>query len=429
MALTTRQFRLLRTGAIVATCFGVGWAITQPDAPASVAAAGVAPVASAPRTSAPRTPAPKASAPRTPAPKASQPKAPQPKAPAPKASAPVKREKNTKREKITGTDPVTVSFAGDTNFEDQLRKVAADPAGLAALKPYLSAADVSVVNLETAVTTRGAPLAGKQFTFRAPPSALTTLANAGVDIVGMANNHAVDYGRDGLADSLAARAGSPVRLVGIGANAAEAFAPVVSTVDGVSVAIINASQLREQTTVYHAAGDDKPGIASTVTPERLVAAVRHASARYDVVMVFLHWGVEKEFCPSAKQFAATKYLKAAGADAVVGGHAHRVQGAGWDGSTYVAYGLGNFIWYRSDTFPGRSTGVLTLSIDKKRVAARRALPVERRREPGAMVTAEKWVPLENNTSGVPAAVDADTAARMMADRAGRQQCAKLSDAP
>lgn len=389
MPLTLRQFRLLRTAAILATGVGVGVAIIQPGRTPAQAGAPAAPPALA----------------------------------APAASPPVKRDR------ITGTDPVTLSFAGDANFEAQLRPVAADPQGLAALKPYLSGADVTVVNLETAVTERGTPLSSKQFTFRTPAATLTTLANAGVDIAAMANNHAVDFGTMGLADTLAAREGAPLRLAGIGATDTEAFAPVVTVVDGVSIALVNASQLREHTTVYHAAGPNKPGIADAAKPERLLAAVQDAAARYDVVVAFLHWGVEKEFCPSAAQFTLTAQLKAAGADAIIGSHAHRIQGAGWSGPTYVAYGLGNFVWFKDDTFPGRSTGVLTLDVDKGRVAARRQLPPERRSEPGPMITAERWVPLENNASGVPAAVDAATHDRMMADRASRQACAKLAATP
>lgn len=386
MVVTTRQFRLLRTGAIVATCLGLGWVLTQPPHSGTATSAPGAVGVQVPGATAPR-------------------------------------------ERITGADPITLAFAGDVNFENQLKAVGADPQGLDALRPYLSAADVTVVNLETAVTERGTPLAGKKFTFRTPPSSLTALANAGVDIVGLANNHAVDFGRVGLADTLAARDGSPVEMIGIGSDETEAFAPAVRVVDGVSVAILNASQLREHTSVYHAAGPDVPGIADTIKPDRLVAAVKDAAARYDVVVVFLHWGVEKEFCPSANQFAATAYLKEAGADAIIGSHAHRVQGAGWNGSTYVAYGLGNFIWYRSDTFPGRSTGVLTIEVDKKRVAARRALPADRRHEPGPMVVAERWVPLENDTTGVPKPVAPDVHARMMLDRSSRQKCAKLTDLP
>lgn len=406
--------RLARTGAILALCAGLGWSLTRQPPPPESAAAVPAPAVS---SAAPKATAPKATPP----------------AKAPMATAPAKAAPGASaaqgRDRITGTDPVTLAFAGDANFEDQLRPVGADPDGLAALKPYLSKADVTVVNLETAVTERGKPQAGKQFTFRTPASTLVSLANAGVDVVGMANNHAVDFGATGLADTLAARAGAPLQVIGIGADEVEAFAPAVTTVDGVSIAIINATQLREHTTVYYAAGPAKAGVASAVTLDRLTAAVRAAADRFDVVAVFLHWGVEKEFCPSPAQFAATKALTAAGADAIVGGHAHRVQGAGWTGDTYVAYGLGNFIWYKDDTFPGRSTGVLTLSIDKGRVAARRSLPPERRREPGAMVTAEQWIPLENNATGVPAAVDAATADQMLRDRAGRQQCARLTGTP
>lgn len=314
--------------------------------------------------------------------------------------------------------PITIAFAGDTHFEKQLAAAASDPEGLAALKPYLSAADVTIVNLETAITTGGSKMAGKQFTFAAPPSALTTLANAGVDVVSMANNHAVDFGKVGLQQTLAARADAPVKVVGIGADAGEAYAPVVVEVEGVSIAILAATQLREHTTVHFSAGDAKAGVASMEKPDRILAAVRQAKADHDVVVVVPHWGVEKATCPSPKQVEAARALAEAGADIVVGSHSHRVMGSGWLGNTYVGYGLGNFVWFLNTTFPGRSTGVLTVEIS----------PANAKSGNAPAVVAESWQPLSIPASGIPEA-DPATADQMLADRAKAVACSGLAGPP
>ncbi|HHU39667.1 MAG TPA: hypothetical protein GXZ45_10360 [Propionibacterium sp.] len=331
-------------------------------------------------------------------------------------------------EPIVGDDPVTIAFAGDVHFEKQLAAVAEDPDGLASLSPYLSAADVTVVNLETAVTDGGKRLAGKQFTFAAPPSALTTLANAGVDAVSLANNHAVDFGKAGLEQTLAAREGAPLAMVGIGADEAEAFAPAVFEVDGVSVAVLAATQLREHTTVYFSATPEKPGVASMEDPARLLTAVHDAAAQYDVVVVVPHWGIEKHTCPSDKQVTVARQLAEAGADVVVGGHSHRVMGSGWLDDTYVGYGLGNFVWFLNTTFPGRSTGVLTIEVDKQKVAEKRVARAKGDAAPGSIVVGDAWAPLSVAKSGIPAP-DPGTAQQMMADRAKAVACSGLDGAP
>jgi len=119
---------------------------------------------------------------------------------------------------------LVLAFAGDIHFEDYLAPVARDPHGLAALRALWPDADLRMANLETAITERGTRQV-KAFTFRAPESALTTLKNAGLGALSMANNHGVDFGPQGLADTLAAISRSPVPVVGIGADERSAFAP------------------------------------------------------------------------------------------------------------------------------------------------------------------------------------------------------------
>jgi hypothetical protein len=113
--------------------------------------------------------------------------------------------------------PITLAFAGDVHFEGGSR--AALSGGLTAITPALSRADLTTVTLETAVTARRDRETSKAYTFRAPISAFATLKSAGVDVVTMANNHALDYGQVGLVDSLAASREAALPVVGAGATA------------------------------------------------------------------------------------------------------------------------------------------------------------------------------------------------------------------
>jgi poly-gamma-glutamate synthesis protein (capsule biosynthesis protein) len=258
--------------------------------------------------------------------------------------------------------PVTFAFAGDIHFEGALaNKLAADPAGvLAPIAPVLGGADLTVANLETAITEGGTP-ADKEFTFRAPPSALTALAGGGIDVASMANNHGMDYGPAGLEDSLTARASSGYPVIGIGHNAAEAYAPFRTVIKGQRIAVIGATQVLDDNLIAAwTATDTQGGLASAKDVPRLVAAVQEARATSDTVIVFLHWGVELQTCPSAAQQELARALVDAGADIVVGSHAHRLLGAGRLDSAFVGYGLGNFAFYTQGG-PGTNTGVLKVT--------------------------------------------------------------------
>jgi poly-gamma-glutamate capsule biosynthesis protein CapA/YwtB (metallophosphatase superfamily) len=265
--------------------------------------------------------------------------------------------------------PVTLAFAGDVHFmKVPGARLAHDPdTALGPVAAVLRRADVAMVNLETTVTTRGAPQR-KNYVFRAPPTAFRALRAAGVDVVTMANNHGMDYGLVGLRDSLAAATAARFPLVGIGRDATQAWTPWVVTVGGQRIAILGATQVIEPgLQAAWTAGRDKPGLASTHDERRLVAAVRQARTLADAVVVYLHWGEEGSPCPSSAQRRVALLLARAGADIVVGTHAHTLQGSGWLGSTYVAYGLGNFYWWNWFSASNRTTGVLTLTVAAGRV--------------------------------------------------------------
>jgi poly-gamma-glutamate capsule biosynthesis protein CapA/YwtB (metallophosphatase superfamily) len=237
---------------------------------------------------------------------------------------------------------------------------------LAPLEPLFAGSDLQVLNLETAITERGTPV-DKEWTFRAPPAALDALAGAGVDVVSMANNHGIDFGPEGLADSLAARAVAPLAVVGIGADASDAYAPSVTEIRGQRIAVIGATQVLDDFLIpVWTATDDRPGLASAKEVERLAAAVRAAREVADTVIVQLHWGLEREACPTSIQKGLAPVLLEAGADILVGGHAHHVQGAGRMGEGFVAYGLGNFIWFNESGVNGE-TGALLVTATGRRI--------------------------------------------------------------
>ncbi len=271
---------------------------------------------------------------------------------------------------------VTLAFGGDVHFEGRIRaRLQSDPAAvMAGVAPLLSSADLAVVNLETAVTSRGSAPAGKQYAFRAPPSAFAALRAGGVDVASMANNHGMDFGRQGLEDSLDAAAAADFPVVGIGRDAAEAYRPLIREVKGQRVAVLGATQvLDDNLRAAWTATDGQPGLASAKEVERLTAAVRVARAQADTVVVFLHWGTEGQTCPNEAQPILARTLAEAGADVIVGGHAHRLQGAGRLGGAFVAYGLGNFVFY-SDSGPGTDTGVLTVTVTGRDIDSYRWSP-------------------------------------------------------
>ncbi len=281
----------------------------------------------------------------------------------------------SQRSRLGSGKQVTLAFGGDVHFESPIReKLAASPASvLAPIAPVLSRADIAMVNLETAVTDRGEP-APKAYVFRAPSSAFTALKAGGVDVATVANNHGMDFGATGLRDTLTAGRAAGVPVVGAGWNDRQAYAPHRVTVHGQRIAVIGATQVLDDHLISEwTAGSGKMGLASAKDEPRLVRAVREARRTSDTVVVYLHWGLELSSCPTGYQTSLARRLVDAGADVVVGSHAHVLLGAGRMKQALVAYGLGNFVFYafRETT---SQTGVLEVRVTGRRVDGYRWVP-------------------------------------------------------
>jgi poly-gamma-glutamate synthesis protein (capsule biosynthesis protein) len=272
--------------------------------------------------------------------------------------------------------PVTIVFAGDINFEGQMaNRLANDPqTAIGPFTPILAGADLAIGNLETAIATGGTP-ENKEFTFRAPPVALDALRAGGFDAVSLANNHGRDYGPDGLTETLAVREAQPDHfIIGVGRDDLDAYAPFVATVKGQRIAVIGATQVLDAELIAAwTAAPGHPGLASAKNVDALVAAVQRARADADTVVVFLHWGIERNTCPSDVQKALAAQLSAAGADIVIGGHAHRLQGGGMLGPTFVGYGLGNFD-FTAVGAGAEKTGVIEVTVTGRHIDGYRFVP-------------------------------------------------------
>lgn len=266
-------------------------------------------------------------------------------------------------------EAVTLAFAGDASFQDLEQAVVSNPQGLlSAIAPVLGAADVSVVNLEAALGS-GGERAPKQFAFQVPEQALDALRAAGTDVVTMANNHGMDYGAGGLADTLRIKAETGFPIIGIGADDVEAYAPFVTEVRGQRIGVIAANDIFDSNLVNAwTAGPGHPGIASAEEDHqaRLADEVRALREQVDTLAVYLHYGTEKDTCPHGRQKELVELLIDAGADIVVGSHAHRLQGMGFKGDQFVAYGLSNFV-FKAPSEPGRRSGVLTVTATGRRI--------------------------------------------------------------
>ncbi len=243
------------------------------------------------------------------------------------------------------TPPVTVVSGGDTMADRQvkafIRRHGAD-AVLTGIAPLLRSADVAWVNLESPLTTISDPWPGKDVRFQGDPRLAAALAAAGVDLVNMANNHALDQGHAGLLDSIRRLERAGVGVVGAGRDAAAARRPViVRTSGGATVGFLGWTDI-----IWPGfAAGTSPGVA-TASPDMAFVeqAIRSLKRRVDYVVVCFHWGIEYTDVPIASQVAEAHAAIDAGADLVIGHHPHVLQGVQLYHGRLIAYSLGDLVF-------------------------------------------------------------------------------------
>ena len=228
----------------------------------------------------------------------------------------------------------------------------------------LRSADLTAGNLEGAITARGRPAPGKQYHFRGPAALLRGARDyAGLDVLTVANNHALDYGAVGLADSLAAAHRAGIAIVGGGGNLATARRPASFAVGGLHIAFLGYSDICP---VGFAATSSTPGIARADAAQ-IASDVRAARRTNDVVVVLFHWGVELHAAPDARQRSFADAALRAGAAVVLGSHPHVLGPVSRSPHKLVAWSLGNFVFPPGNPAAGR-TAILRVRLAARGVA-------------------------------------------------------------
>ena len=214
----------------------------------------------------------------------------------------------------------------------------------AAVQPLLTAPDLTIGNLESGLGMGGRP-EDKGYVFRAPPEAASALAQAGFDLLTLANNHAMDYGVEGLLEALQWLHAAGLVTAGAGENAEAAHRPAMLEVQGLKLAFLAYVDVPVEVRGFDArrwqATAERPGVA-WAEPARIQSDVQAASRQADAVIVLLHSGYEYVPQPSPPQQAVAQAALGAGAVLVIGHHAHVLQPVEFYGRRVIAFGLGNF---------------------------------------------------------------------------------------
>ena len=243
---------------------------------------------------------------------------------------------------------INLSFVGDVMMAGNVEKTLLEKGydyPYSYVRELLSEDDYSIANLETPVTTRGTPHADKAYVYKSSPDSLPAMKEAGIDAVNLANNHTMDQGVEGLLDTFSALDANRIDYVGAGSDSRRAYAPVYAERNGIKLAVLGFSRVVPQVSWY--AGKDKPGVAASYDPALAVQAIKEADANADVVVVIAHWGEERKDFPVDHQKELARTYLDAGADLIVGGHPHVVQGLENIDGKWIAYSLGNFVFTRS----------------------------------------------------------------------------------
>jgi poly-gamma-glutamate synthesis protein (capsule biosynthesis protein) len=251
--------------------------------------------------------------------------------------------------------------------------------GFAKVRGVTTKADVFLVNLECPFTDRGEKLP-KNFNFRARPELVAALAAGGVDVVSLANNHLVDFGPEGLFDTLSTLDTAGVKHFGAGRTLAEARVPAIVDVKGVKVALLGYFFLGDRNIEPSQviATDEQPGVAGhhsdlAVMKAMLEADIRAAKTKADHVIPFFHWGREGKVQPEPYQVELAHAAIEAGAAAVLGSHPHVLQGIEVYKGAVIAYSLGNFVFGGNWDPKDKKTALLELAVTKQAVTASRVL--------------------------------------------------------
>jgi poly-gamma-glutamate capsule biosynthesis protein CapA/YwtB (metallophosphatase superfamily)/Tfp pilus assembly protein PilF len=242
--------------------------------------------------------------------------------------------------------------------------------------PLIGRANVAFGNLESPLTKRAkrsptkGPRGGSIY-LKGNPDYTFLLTEAGFDVLSLANNHILDYGEQGLSDTLYYLSQEEIKAAGAGLDLAAALEPATVDVDGYIIKFLAFSGVEPE---EYYAGPAKPG-AAPLDEATVVSAIGRARREASLVVVSLHWGAESMAYPSSEQRRLAHKFVDAGADIILGHHPHVLQGVETYEGAIIAYSLGNFLF--DSRYPDRHySTVLAVEISRSRgILGFRLIPI------------------------------------------------------
>ena len=206
----------------------------------------------------------------------------------------------------------------------------------------LRRASLAAANLECTISPLGE--SAKRYAFRAPASSAQLLRSAGFHAMGLANNHALDFGAAALQDCAARLVGAKIEPIGFGRPGGNTYAPsFFSVLDGKKIALLAISDVRP---------------AAEIDRTNLDSAFAAARSQADFVVCLVHWGIENNENITDKQRELARWLIDHGVDVVVGSHPHCVQSLDFYHGRPIAYSLGNLVFDGAPTIASWNRGAL-----------------------------------------------------------------------
>lgn len=198
--------------------------------------------------------------------------------------------------------------------------------------------DLHITNLECPLTRSDKKILKDGPSIKAEPEMIEAVRYAQVDVACLANNHILDFGAQGLLDTIALCNKNGIRTVGAGKNLGEASETLYLSVKEKNIAIINITQHEFSSALKDQAGANPLNIIENFY------SIKEARKHSSIVLVIVHGGNEDYNLPSERIVETFRFFADAGASAVISHHSHCFSGYEVYKNVPIFYGLGNFIF-------------------------------------------------------------------------------------